>query len=72
MKNKSKLSYICRFDRCVYKQYVSSDVWFCPFIGCIYKTDRPLFCKVQRECKEEKMFIILIMNNILFREESEK
>lgn len=52
MRDVTKSSYICRFDRCVYKQYVTADVWFCHFIGCIYKTDRPLFCKVITNRKE--------------------
>ena len=35
--------YICKKERCVWRYQTGTCISFCPFIGCIYETDKPMF-----------------------------
>ena len=39
--------YICFYDKCPFKSYTGANTWVCPFKGCIYKTERPLYRNVK-------------------------
>lgn len=41
--------YICKNDRCVWTLPTGTDIVLCPFIGCIYETDKPMFMVVNAD-----------------------
>ena len=53
-------TYLCKKDRCVWRYQTGTGISFCPFIGCIYETDKPMFMVVNaddigsnfKKCKE--------------------
>lgn len=45
----SRKTYLCKYDRCPYLLPTGTDIMLCPFIGCIYETDKPMFMVVNAD-----------------------